>query len=177
MTRHSQGVGRLQRLAKSSERAPRRHEGEAESSQTAASLNPTKSCTTWVICDEGGGWSRWGSEGAAARGKEWRAGWEHTAKSSAREGGRRCTCVSHEAGDVVVLCMRDGGRCSLCDGEAECSQVTCSIGEAISTRGSRGLPSGLGQTLLFTFALFCFIFFLFSVVLAYSLMLFSYFLE
>jgi hypothetical protein len=73
----------------------------------------------------------------------------------------------------VVLCLRDGGRCSLCDGKGECSQATCRIGEAISTRGSRGL----GQTLLFYICPFLFYLFLFSVVLAYSLMLFSYFLE
>ena len=27
----------------------------------------------------------------------------HGAKSSSREGGRRCTCVSHEGGDAAAL--------------------------------------------------------------------------
>jgi hypothetical protein len=44
-------------------------------------------------------------------GKERRAGRVHTAKSSAREGGRRCTCVSHEGGDAAELRLREGGRC------------------------------------------------------------------
>jgi hypothetical protein len=40
----------------------------------------------------------------------------HAAKSSAREGGRRCTCVSHEGGDAAALDaaelrLREGGRC------------------------------------------------------------------
>jgi hypothetical protein len=54
--------------------------------------------------------------------KERRAGQAHATKSSAREGARRCTCVSHRRGDVAALRLRkegdeatlrlrEGGRC------------------------------------------------------------------
>jgi hypothetical protein len=54
--------------------------------------------------------------------KERRVGRAHATKSSAREGGRRCTCVSHKRGDATALRLRkegdeaalrlhEGGRC------------------------------------------------------------------